>query len=728
MTATSEKRDVEGMWAKLRQRKVVQWGLAYFAAAWGFLQALEFLSETYGWSPHLRMLAVPALLLGLPIVVVIAWYHGDRGHQRVTRAEFVILALLIVLGGGLVWRYHRSIEETAASAASPGPGRSAATDASRTDDPRPSVAVLPFENRSANADDAYFADAIQDDILTQLAKIPSLRVIASTSVEQLRGSTLSTQEIGQRLGVSKLLQGRVQRAGDRVRINVALVDAATGSQDWAERYDRSFTGANLLAIQSGVAATVAARLKAGLPAETDATAAATVASTRNLEAWDAYHRGEKAGTLEEAEQYYRRAIQADPKFAQAYVGLSGVLVRQVYDRGARRDVMLPEAEAAAETALQIDADLPEAWLASAQFFGNRGEWKVEEARIRKAIELNPNLASAYERLSDLLLELGRAEEAVQYAKKGVALDPLSPGLRGSLAVALRATRNYDEAEAQYRRAVEIDPTSPGPLQALAEFEAYVRGRFVIAVPLQQKAVRLDPDNAFLVGTLAMLYLDLEDDARAAELLDDATSRWPDRTNVNFMAQLLAQYRGDQLSAMRYAGKVLETQPKHLGALIFLSQVDIARGDPAAARARFTSAYPELMAPVPGEVTQPNLGEALTAASILLASRDPARARVLLDRSEQVVRKRLRPGAGTDIDLMYIAVLRGDKAGAVRALREAVKAGWRGPLWRVQLLFDINVVSLHGDPGFEAAVAEIRADMARQRAELSKMNEDAASPR
>lgn len=728
MTGPAEKRSAENAWAKLRHRKVVQWALAYLAGAWGFLQGLEYLSETYGWPQQLRMLAIPALLLGLPVVVVVAWYHGDRGHQRVTRTEFVILALLVVLGGGIVWRYHEAIEARGPSSARSDAASGPAADALRSDDPRPSVAVLPFENRSADADDAYFADAIQDDILTQLTKIPSLRVIASTSVEQLRGSTLSTQEIGERLGVSKLLQGRVQRAGDRVRINVALVDAATGSQDWAERYDRSLTGANILAIQSGVAATVAARLKAGLPAETDANRAASEAAARNIEAWDAYHRGEKARTPEEAEQYYRRAIQADPKFAQAYVGLSAVLKRQIYDRGARRDVMLPEAEAAAETALQLDPAMSEAWLASAEFFGNRGEWEVEEARIRKAIELNPNLAGAYERLSDLLLERGRAEEAVPYAKKGVALDPLSSGLRVSLAQALEVTGNLDEAETQYRRAVEIDPTAPWPLQALAEFQAYVRGRFVIAVPLMQKAVRLDPDNAFQVGQLAMLYLDLEDDARAAELLDDALSRWPDRTNVNMAAMLLAQYRGDQLSAARYAAKALETSPRHPGALTFLAQADIARGDPAAGRARFTLAYPDMMAPVPGKVTRDTIFPALGAASILLASGDRARARVLLDRSEQVVRTKLRPDVWTDINLMHIAVLRGDKAGAVRALREAVKAGWRGPFWRVQLLFDINVVPLHGDPGFEAAVAEIRADMARQRAELSEMNQDAAGAR
>jgi TolB-like protein/Tfp pilus assembly protein PilF len=724
LTDPAAERTGDSTWARLSRRKVVQWGLAYLAGAWGFLQGLEYLTETYDWPTQLRMVAVPALLLGLSIVLVVAWYHGDRGHQRVTRTEFGILTLLFVLGGGAIWRYYLSIEARSPPSSMAAASQSSATDESRLDDPRPSIAVLPFENHSANPDDAYFVDGIQGDILTQLTKVRGLRVIASASTEQLRGTPLSMHEIGRRLGVSKLLQGRVQRDGDRVRINVVLVDTATGSQEWAERYDRSLTGSNILAIQSAVAATVAARLQAGLPAEADTTAPGTAASTRSLEAWDAYHRGEGAGTPEEAEQYFRRAIQADPRFALAYVGLSQSLVSQIYASGARRDVILPEAEAAADTALQIDPELPQAWLASANFFGHRGDAATEEARIRKAIELNPNFAPAYERLADSLLEAGRAEEAVLAAKKGVALDPLSTGLRQSLALGFEALRKFDDAEAQYRHAVDIDPMSPGSLQALAEFEAYERGRFVLAVPLQQKAVQLAPDNAYLVGTLAQLYMDLEDDTRAAELLDEALNRWPDRTNLNVMAALLARYRGDQLSATRYARKVLETSPKHLAGILHLTDADLARGDVAAAREKFAFAYPEFFATVPPEINAGNRGLATAAASILLAAGDPGRARVLLDRSERLIRGLPRLGAQDYVDDATIRALRGDQAGALRALQEAVKAGWRGPFWRIQLLYSRQFAALRGAPEFQAAVAEIRRDLASQRAELERLTEEA----
>ena len=241
-------------------------------------------------------------------------------------------------------------------------------------------------------------------------------------------------------------------------------------------------------------------------------------------------------------------------------------------------------------------------------------------------------------------------------------------------------------------------------------------------------MRLAPDNAYLVGTLAMLYLDLEDDSRAAELLDEATNRWPDRTNVNVMAAFLAQYRGDQLSALRYARKILETQPKHIVGIYILTQADIARGDPEAARARFAFAYPEMLAPDPPAIDSWNIAKANLAASILLAAKDPGRARVLLDRSERALRTGPRQGGGRyDIVAATINALRGDKAAATSAVLEAVKAGWRGPFWRAQLLFNRNMIPLHGDPGFQSAVAEIRRDMAKQRAELAATKSGSTAP-
>ena len=267
----------------------------------------------------------------------------------------------------------------------------------------------------------------------------------------------------------KLLQGRVQRAGERVRITLLLIDTATESQEWAERYDRDLTAANILAIQSEVAATVAAQLLASVVIARRCQRAGTK-STRNLEAWDAYHRGQAASATSEdlsvAEQYFRKAIDADPRFALAYLELAGVLVRQVYTRGARRDVNLPEAETAVETALRLDPNLADAWIASAYFKLDRSDEQAAEAMYRKAIELEPNSAEAYEQLSDRLWQTGRWEESLRYAEKAVALDPLSIGVNGSLAQNLAVAGRQDEAEALYRHMVEIRPSDAWPSKRL----------------------------------------------------------------------------------------------------------------------------------------------------------------------------------------------------------------------------------------------------------------------
>ena len=333
MTDTPPVREGDNAWVMLRRRKVVQWGLVYVAAGWGFLQGLEYVSESFHWPEQLRQIALLALLVGLPIVLVLAWYHGDRGQQRITTPEFAILMVLLLLGGGVFWYYQRVSE--AEKAESVQTEVAAQRDASSvTKDARPSIAVLPFDNRSREADDAFFVDGIHDDILTQLTKVGTLKVIARTSVEQFRDTKLTTKEIGEKLGVSKVLEGGVQRAGERVRVTVQLIDAATDAHVWAESYDRELSAANIFAIQSEVAAAIAGALKATLTAGERARVDAI--PTQSLDAWEAYQLGKQrmaprtSAYLIEAERFFQTAIEHDPRFALAYVGLADALYLQTF--------------------------------------------------------------------------------------------------------------------------------------------------------------------------------------------------------------------------------------------------------------------------------------------------------------------------------------------------------------------------------------------------------------
>ena len=203
-----------------------------------------------------------------------------------------------------------------------------------------------------------------------------------------------------------ILEGGVQRAGDRVRINVQLIDATTDAHMWAETYDRELVAANIFAIQTELAAAIAGALKASLtPGEQ---ARAKVVPTQNLEAWEAYQLGKQrmaarsTPALADAETHLQKAIALDPKFALAYVGLADTLRLQTIYGGAPMNATLTRAERAASTALELDPNLAEGWTSSAGVASSRGQYDRAEQMFLKAIELNPNYATAYHWLSDVL--------------------------------------------------------------------------------------------------------------------------------------------------------------------------------------------------------------------------------------------------------------------------------------------------------------------------------------
>ena len=199
MTDTPAEREDSSIWAELRRRRVAQWALAYAAGAWVLLQVLGFVSDSFAWPATVKQIATILLAIGLPIVVVLGWYHGDRGQQRVTGPELAVLTLLLFLGGGLLWVYvQRSVPTTTSTeAVKPAPA-SAATDAApaaRSPDAAPapdekSIAVLPFADMSAEKDQEYMADGIAEELLNLLAKAPDLKVIARTSSFAFKGKNV----------------------------------------------------------------------------------------------------------------------------------------------------------------------------------------------------------------------------------------------------------------------------------------------------------------------------------------------------------------------------------------------------------------------------------------------------------------------------------------------------------------------------------------------------------
>ena len=238
---------------RLKQRKLVQWALAYVAAAFALLQGIDIVAQQFGWPEGVRRGITLALIVGFFVTLVVAWYHGERGAQRVSGTELLIIGLVVALGGGLLWRFAVSrLPETKATASEPNEHKALAK----------SVAVLAFANLSDDKGSEYFSDGISEELLTVLQKIPGLHVAARTSAFSFKGKNATAQEIGQKLGVAHLVEGSVRKAGDVVRIAARLTQANTGEEQWSENYTRNLK--DVFAVQTELAQTIVEQLRGQL--------------------------------------------------------------------------------------------------------------------------------------------------------------------------------------------------------------------------------------------------------------------------------------------------------------------------------------------------------------------------------------------------------------------------------------------------------------------------------
>lgn len=353
------------LWQRLKQRKLVQWAVAYAAAAFALLQGLDMVGQKFGWPDSIGRILIIAACIGFFVTLVLAWYHGERGAQKVSATELLLLALLLVIGGGLLWKFAPGATHST-TASTPHQASAAAINDK-------SIAVLPFENLSASKDNEYFVSGMQDMILTSLSKIGELKVISRTSTEKYASRPENLRQVAAELGVAHILEGSVQRIGDKMLINLQLIDARTDAHLWAESYDRNV--ADVFSVEREVAGIVADALRAKLLPAVRADIAKV--PTENQQAYDLFLRAEyevrKAqDTLVEesmvsAINLYQQAIAADPGFALAYARLAQAQLLR-YWRGGNGMPQKAFADAAQDTARQakqLAPELPEADLAMA---------------------------------------------------------------------------------------------------------------------------------------------------------------------------------------------------------------------------------------------------------------------------------------------------------------------------------------------------------------------------
>lgn len=424
---------LEIFWRELVRRRVVHVAGVYAIASW---IAVYMMATTYEqlYLPDTVFLTFVALaFLGFPVVLVLAWYFRlGRGGVRFRRAGAdddgaygdrraagnTAGAVLLAFGLALAIGSFLAVADRLIPSVSP----AAVLEEG-------SVAVLPFHNLSGEASNQYFSDGMTEEVIARLARIPDLKVISRTSAMRYRDTQLGPVRIGRELGVAALLDGTVQRDGDRLRISAQLVDTRTARALWAETYDRTLE--DVFAIQTDLAERIATSLGPALVGVAPASAAAPELPTSDLEAYDLYLRGRffwnqrSPDGLARSIELFEEAIARDPEFHMAHAGLADAWVVVPYHtRGAAGDP-LDRALKAADRALDLRPELGEAHAARAFALTGQWAWEAAEEEFRHALDLSPGYATGHEWHAVLLVALGRSENARGAIDRAAALDPLS---------------------------------------------------------------------------------------------------------------------------------------------------------------------------------------------------------------------------------------------------------------------------------------------------------------
>jgi len=578
--------------AELKRRNVYKVAIAYGVVAWLLIQIATQVFpffEIPNWTVRLVVLLV---VIGFPVAVIIAWAFEltpeglkrtevadaapTRGSRRRAWIYVVIVAAAISVSLFFLGRYTSSKQ-------SEGPAS-----------PEKSIAVLPFDNLSRDQENAYFAEGIQDEILSRLAKIADLKVISRTSTQKYKSAPDNLREIAKQLGVSNILEGSVQKVADQVRVSVQLINATSDAHLWAEIYDRKLT--DIFAVESDIAKTIAETLRAKLTGSEEQMM--SMKPTENTQAYELYLKGrffwnKRTGAdLRKAIEYFNQAIAKDPNYALAYAGLAdSYLLLSAFGAASPSD-SLPQAKAAAKRALEIDDTSAEAHTSLGQillfydfdFAGSTREFK-------RAITLNPNYATAHHWYgSGPPTCLGEFDRGIAELKRAQQLDPLSLIINADLGGAFVAARRYDEAITQLRKTIEMDPRFYFAHWNLGE-ALELKGQLPEAIAEYKKAAELDEDP-FVLALVGQADAKLGQRDEAIKILSQLQRLATKRYVANYSFALMHMALGEKAKAIDWFERAYRDRsgPEIVGIKVD-PMLDPLHGDP-----RFEALVQKVLAP------------------------------------------------------------------------------------------------------------------------------------
>ena len=474
--------DRPSFFAELKRRNVYKVAVAYAVVAWLLIQAASIFFPVFDAPQWVMKIFIIVIIFGFPVALILSWAFEitpegikleseiapSKSIKRRTGRKIVAvtIALAVIAAGLFVYQLvgrdrwaRRSYDQTTQNGRPDGPSLPAQ---SIPKVPNKSIAVLPFENLSDDKANGYFAEGIQDEILTRLSKIADLKVISRTSTQKYKSAPDNLREIGQQLGVANIIEGSVQKIANAVHVNVQLIRAATDEHVWAESYNRKLD--DVFAVEGEVASAIAEQLSLKLSGTEQK--AVTAKPTENAAAYDAFLRGLSIehtsygyDTYQRAAISYAKAVEIDPNFALAWARLS-ILRSFLYFNTIDPKTNSAEAvKTAADHAMSLAPDLGEAHVAQGSYrYRVMRDFEGALSSYKQAQHLLPNSALVNEYLGYVLRRLGRWEEAEPYYRKAIELDPLDVQLLSSVGAEYYLyLRRFKEAYVGLDRAIQIAP-------------------------------------------------------------------------------------------------------------------------------------------------------------------------------------------------------------------------------------------------------------------------------
>jgi TolB-like protein/Tfp pilus assembly protein PilF len=638
-------------------------------------------------------------------------------HVKGRKLDFAIIALLLIAVVFLLWvNYVLDAEPVLIEATTEqAPAEELAAR-------EKSIAVLPFVNMSADPDQEYFADGISEELLNTLVRMGGLQVAGRTSSFSFKGSDADLKTIGATLGVGAILEGSVRKAGNRVRITAQLVEAERGFHLWSETYDRKLD--DIFAIQDEIARSIAdaLRLELGLSAQQNP----NPGRTENLEAFNAFLKGlelfnkASVSAARAALPWLERAVELDPGFADAHVGIS-VVHGNLFGRGAvTREAFEGPAKRAIDRALELDPASSRAYAGLGFFRQLTGDLGGAEMAFRRGLELNPNDALVYAFYGWMLSNsLSRPDEAVRYLRKAIALDPLVPTNRSLLGEALTAAGQLDEAIRLLRSNIEIHPDYAENYWLLGAAYSF-RGEIDQGIRWYARAAAVDPQNWMFLD-LVRFHLILGDSDGADAWYGRFAAAGSDDYFRLASRYLLQRFRGDAEPALETARRLAEHAeriPGYEGMVDFAWLRDLQRADPDAALEAYARLYPELTADPPAVDTSNCVAAASLALLRTQTGSETVAAQLLRESLTAMKTMPVNGNVGHGFGDVLAHAVAGEPERAMAALRRELVENYRGDWW---LLWVDPVFELLWErPDFQQLMSEVEAEMAIQLEQLREM--------